>query len=93
MATWYSFNTFSYNSREKKITPKSANGKDQDVVENNNLVQTSTGSYSTKRSGRNKLTLGKDEWLAKTANTPAASFLDPDDRWNQQLNLYTPNLQ
>ena len=66
--------------KEAKTIKLNSGGSD------NKMIQTSTGSYSTKRSGRNKLTLGKDDWLAETANSPAASFLDPDERWNQQLN-------
>ena len=30
------------------------------------------------------ITAGKKEWLERTKNSPAASFLDPDERWEQQ---------
>lgn len=47
---------------------------------------TSTGSYSVKNKNRNKLiTAGRDEWIERTKNSPAASFLEPEERWQQQL--------
>lgn len=70
---------------EKKTIQKNGNDKDKDVVDNK-VIQTSTGSYSVKNKNRNKLiTAGRDEWIEGTKNSPAASFLEPEERWQQQL--------
>ena len=71
---------------EAKSVKQNANTKDGLVVDNNNDLQTSTGSYSVKNKNRNKLiTAGRDEWIERTKNSPAASFLEPEERWQQQL--------
>lgn len=71
---------------EVKSVKQNDNKKTELVVDNNNDFQTSTGSYSVKNKNRNKLiTTGRDEWIERTKNSPAASFLEPEERWQQQL--------